>query len=60
MTSEIHNSEMDLSQAYILGKLLSINRDIRATEQYLRTLKREKRSLLITLEDRTQLSKVKI
>ena len=52
--------ETDVSQAYILGKLLVINRELKAAERQLQTLENEKKSLLITLEDRTKLSKVKI
>ena len=60
MTCERHNSECSIGQAYISGKLSCINREIIATEQYLRTLKREKHSLMRTLEDRTQLAKIKV
>ena len=52
--------DMNLSKAYISGKLSCLDRDIKVAEQYLHTLKHEKRNLLLTLEDRTKLSKVRI
>ena len=52
--------ETDVSRAYICGKLSVIDRKLKATKRYLCTLASEKRSLLITLEDRTKLSKVQI
>ena len=60
MSTESNTAEMDLSKAYISGKLSCIDRDMRTAEQYLRTIKREKQNLLHTLEDRTMLSKVRI
>ena len=52
--------ERDVSRAYICGKLSVIDREIKAARRYLHTLESEQKSLMITLEDRTKLSKVQI
>ena len=52
--------ELDVSKSYIAGKLSCIECELKAAEQYISTLKREKCTLMRTLEDRTKLSKDRI
>ena len=41
--------ELDVNKAYIAGNLSCIERELKAAEQYIHTLKREKGTLMQTL-----------